>query len=146
MRCCWDYGTYRTCRRSLGDSVCVLPPVSLSDDIISEIKQATYKLAKRLEVIGLLNIQFAVKDETLYIIEVNPRASRTVPFVSKATGIPWAKLATEIITGKTLQSLNIKEFIPSHYSVKEAVLPFNKFPQSDILLTPEMKSTGESRY
>jgi len=127
-----------------GDSACVLPPFSLSSDILSLVKEATQKLALALNVIGLLNIQFAIKDNELYVLEVNPRASRTIPFVSKATGVPWANLATKVILGQTIQSLNVKETIPTYYSVKEAVLPFNKFPQSDILLSPEMKSTGES--
>ncbi len=127
-----------------GDSACVLPAISVSDKLINEIKTATSLLAKKLKVIGLLNIQFAIKNDELYIIEVNPRGSRTVPFVSKATGIAWAKLATQIITGKTIKELQIKEFTPTYFSVKEAVLPFNKFPQSDILLSPEMKSTGET--
>ncbi|RAP29832.1 carbamoyl phosphate synthase large subunit [Candidatus Marinamargulisbacteria bacterium SCGC AG-343-D04] len=127
-----------------GDSACVFPPISLSDKVIDEIKSSTKKLAKKLHVVGLLNIQFAVKDDELYIIEVNPRASRTVPFISKATGSPWAKYATKVILGEKISSLNCKEIFPKYYSVKEAVLPFNKFPQSDILLSPEMKSTGES--
>ena len=127
-----------------GDSACVLPPFSLSASIKDQIKIATKKLAKRLQVYGLLNIQFAIKNEELYIIEVNPRASRTVPFVSKTTGISWAKLATKIICGKTIKELGIYEVTPSHFAVKEAVLPFNKFPKTDILLSPEMKSTGES--
>ncbi len=127
-----------------GDSACVLPPFSLSDAIQTQIKEATRKLAKALNVKGLLNIQFAVKKDALYIIEVNPRASRTVPFVSKATGISWAKLATRVIMGERVCDLGITEGMPSYYCVKEAVLPFNKFPQSDILLSPEMKSTGES--
>ena len=127
-----------------GDSACVLPPFSIKQEILEEIKTATRQLAKRLNVIGLLNIQFAIKDEKVYILEVNPRASRTVPFISKATGVSWAKLATKVITGSSVKSLNLTETLPTYYSVKEAVLPFNKFPQSDILLSPEMKSTGES--
>ncbi|MAH81196.1 MAG: carbamoyl phosphate synthase large subunit [Rickettsiales bacterium] len=127
-----------------GDSACVLPPFSLSDDILNQIKDATKKLAKKLNVIGLINIQFAVRQNVLYIIEVNPRASRTIPFISKATGESWAKYATKVILGQTIKSLNIKDFKMDYYAVKEAVLPFNKFPQSDILLSPEMKSTGES--
>jgi carbamoyl-phosphate synthase large subunit len=127
-----------------GDSACSLPPYSLSQGILNEIREATKKLATALNVVGLLNIQFAVKDEVLFLIEVNPRGSRTVPFVSKATGISWAKLATHIILGSTIQSLGIKEVIPPYFSVKEAVLPFNRFPNADTLLSPEMKSTGES--
>lgn len=126
-----------------GDSACALPPYSLPKDIIDQIKTATKKLAKELKVKGLLNIQFAVKDNTIYILEVNPRASRTVPFVSKATGIAWAKLATHIMLGKTIKELKVVEVIPSFTSVKEAVFPFNRFPGVDILLGPEMKSTGE---
>ncbi len=127
-----------------GDSACVLPPFSISENLLEEIRIATKKLAKRLNVVGLLNIQFAIKNNNLYVIEVNPRASRTVPFISKATGIPWAKLATKVITGHPIASLGLQETLPHYFSVKEAVLPFNKFPQSDILLSPEMKSTGES--
>ncbi len=127
-----------------GDSACVLPPFSLSEQMISEITIATKKLAKRLNVIGLINIQFAVKNETLYIIEVNPRASRTVPFVSKTTGHSWANYATKVILGQKISDLNLTDTKLDYYAVKEAVLPFNKFPQSDILLSPEMKSTGES--
>ena len=127
-----------------GDSACCLPPYSLSENMIKEIKSATYKLADALNVIGLLNIQFAIKEDVLYILEVNPRASRTVPFVSKATGIPWAKMATKIMLGSTIEDLGLQEVTPTYYSVKEAVLPFNKFPNTDTLLSPEMKSTGES--
>jgi len=127
-----------------GDSACVIPPFSLSDNIINKIKIITYELAKELNVIGLMNIQFAVKNDTIYILEVNPRASRTVPFVSKATGIPWAKIATKIIVGKTLDELNLtKEIEIKHIAVKEAVFPFNRFPGIDPVLGPEMKSTGE---
>jgi carbamoyl-phosphate synthase large subunit len=108
------------------------------------IKEQTCKLARELNVIGLLNIQFAVKDNEIYILEVNPRASRTIPFVSKATGVPLAKLAALVMTGKTLKELNIlEETILSHIAVKESVFPFNKFDNVDILLGPEMKSTGE---
>lgn len=127
-----------------GDSACSLPPYSLSQGILTEIRDATRKLAKALNVIGLLNIQFAVKDEVLFLLEVNPRGSRTVPFVSKATGQPWASLATQVILGKKIKDMNISEIIPPYFSVKEAVLPFNRFPNTDTLLSPEMKSTGES--
>ena len=127
-----------------GDSATVLPPYSLSDEIIEEIKVQARKLAYRLEVIGLMNIQFAVKDNEVYLIEVNPRASRTVPFVSKAIGVPLAKLATKIMLGKTLKELGFtKEIVPSHVAVKESVFPFNKFLGVDTVLSPEMKSTGE---
>ncbi|MFC1617193.1 carbamoyl-phosphate synthase large subunit [Candidatus Margulisiibacteriota bacterium] len=126
-----------------GDSACALPPFSLKKEVLDEIRQATYKLAKELNVIGLLNIQFAVKDNIAYILEVNPRGSRTVPFVSKATGIPWAKMATKVILGKSIAELALKEIVPKHSAVKEAVFPFSRFPEVDILLGPEMKSTGE---
>jgi carbamoyl-phosphate synthase large subunit len=127
-----------------GDSACVLPPYSLSDKILAEIKDATRAMAKELNVIGLMNVQYAVKDERLYVIEVNPRASRTIPFVSKATGVPLAKLATKLMLGQTLEQLGFTdEIIPAHVSVKEAVLPFDRFPGVDTLLGPEMKSTGE---
>lgn len=127
-----------------GDSACAIPAFSLSDKVKDEITQAAKDLAKALEVRGLMNIQFAVKDEELFVIEVNPRASRTVPFVSKATGVPLAKLAAKIMAGKTLKELGFTEsVIPPHYSVKEAVFPFIKFPGIDIALGPEMKSTGE---
>jgi len=126
-----------------GDSASVLPAFSLSDSMLAEIKDATYKIAKRLNVIGLLNIQYAIQNETLYVLEVNPRASRTVPFVSKATGIQWAKLATQVMLGSKIKSLNVKEVVPTHISVKESVFPFKRFPGVDTLLGPEMRSTGE---
>ncbi|MCB9494426.1 MAG: carbamoyl-phosphate synthase large subunit [Desulfobacteraceae bacterium] len=127
-----------------GDSACVLPPYSLSSEIIEEIKSATKSMAKELDVIGLMNVQYAVKNNELYVIEVNPRASRTVPFVSKATGVPLAKMATKIMLGKTIDELGLEDYhaLP-HYAVKEVVLPFNKFPEVDLILGPEMKSTGE---
>ncbi|MCP3899374.1 MAG: carbamoyl-phosphate synthase large subunit, partial [Desulfobacteraceae bacterium] len=127
-----------------GDSACVLPPFSIEKKHIDQMSQATRDLAKELNVMGLMNIQFGVMDDKVYIIEVNPRASRTIPFVCKATGIPFAKIATKVMLGKSLEELGItKEFIPAHYSVKEAVLPFDKFPNVDPVLGPEMKSTGE---
>ena len=126
-----------------GDSACVLPTFSVDRKIVEEIKEITRKIALELKVKGLINIQFAVKDGEIYIIEVNPRASRTVPFVSKATGIPLAKVATKVAMGKKLKELGVKEFEPSYYSVKEAVFPFNRFPEVDPVLGPEMKSTGE---
>ncbi|MEZ4577459.1 MAG: ATP-grasp domain-containing protein [Desulfobacterales bacterium] len=127
-----------------GDSACVLPPYGLKSSEIEEISAATKAMARELNVVGLMNVQYAIKDGRLYVLEVNPRASRTVPFVSKATGVPLAKLATKIMTGKTLAELGFtKEVHPAHISVKEAVLPFNRFPDVDILLGPEMKSTGE---
>ena len=127
-----------------GDSACVLPPMSIPNRLLNEIHEATRAMAKELGVVGLMNVQYAIKDNRLYIIEVNPRASRTVPFVSKATGIPFAKLATKVMLGKTLAEVGLeKEFVPSHISVKEAVMPFDRFPHVDTLLGPEMKSTGE---
>jgi len=127
-----------------GDSACCIPSYSLSDKIKAEIEIAAKNLARELEVRGLMNIQFAVKDEELYVIEVNPRASRTVPFVSKATGVPLAKYAAQIMVGKTLDELGFTEtIVPEHFSVKEAVFPWSRFPGIDIVLGPEMKSTGE---
>jgi len=127
-----------------GDSACVIPAPTLSDKVKNEIREATVKMAKALDVRGLMNVQFAVKDEVVYVLEVNPRASRTVPFVSKAIGQPLAKLAAKIMTGMKLKDLGFtREIIPTHYSVKEAVFPFAKFRGTDILLGPEMKSTGE---
>ena len=127
-----------------GDSACVIPSFSLSDSIKAEIVRAAKDLARELKVIGLMNIQFAVKDEHLYVIEVNPRASRTVPFVSKATGVSLAKLAAKVMLGHKLKDLGFTEtIVPPHFSVKEAVFPWNRFPGIDIVLGPEMKSTGE---
>ena len=127
-----------------GDSACSVPFQSLPDTAIATIRSWTNKLAKALEVVGLMNIQYAVQGEQVYILEANPRASRTVPYVSKATGVPLAKMASLIMSGATLESLGItQEVIPKHIAVKEAVLPFNKFPGSDTLLGPEMRSTGE---
>ena len=127
-----------------GDSACVLPPYSLDADILEEITAATKAMAAELKVIGLMNVQYAIKGERLYVLEVNPRASRTVPFVSKATGVPLAKLATKVMLGRSLKSLGLdRESKPVHVSVKEAVLPFDRFPGVDTLLGPEMKSTGE---
>jgi carbamoyl-phosphate synthase large subunit len=127
-----------------GDSACVLPPYSLSRDIQAEIKRQTRALAAELGVIGLLNIQFAVKDEQIYVLEVNPRASRTVPFVSKATGVSLAKLATKVMLGHSLAELGFTEEIePPYYAVKESVFPFRRFPGVDPMLGPEMRSTGE---
>jgi len=127
-----------------GDSACILPPVTIPGGIITLIEEQTKMLASELGVVGLMNIQYAIKDGNLYVLEVNPRASRTVPFVSKAIGVPLAKLATKVMLGKTLSELNFTgRIIPKHVSVKEAVFPFNRFPEVDILLGPEMKSTGE---
>ena len=127
-----------------GDSTCVLPPHTLAPDIVTEICRATKAMATELGVIGLMNVQFAVKENTVYVIEVNPRASRTVPFVSKAIGVPLAKYAAKIMAGMTLEELGFtEEIIPPYFSVKVPVFPFSKFPGSDILLSPEMRSTGE---
>jgi carbamoyl-phosphate synthase large subunit len=127
-----------------GDSACVLPTTSLSDSVLAVMREQTVRISHALEVVGLMNIQFAVKDEQVYVLEVNPRASRTVPFVAKATGIPFAKLATKAMLGKSLAELGyVAEKIPAHYSVKESVFPFAKFHGSDTVLGPEMKSTGE---
>ena len=127
-----------------GDSACSLPPFSLPPDTVGEIGRQTRELARELGVVGLMNVQFAVKDGLIYVLEVNPRASRTVPFVSKAIGVPLAKLAARVMGGKTLAQLGFtKEVTVKHISVKEAVFPFAKFPGVDTLLGPEMKSTGE---
>jgi len=127
-----------------GDSACVIPTFSLPRPILDEITSATKAMAKELEVRGLMNVQFAVKGDKLYVLEVNPRASRTVPFVSKAIGVPLAKLAAKVMTGKTLRELGFtEEIVPTHYSVKEAVFPFLRFEGINISLGPEMKSTGE---
>ena len=127
-----------------GDSACVLPPITLGPDIVERIKEHTRALAKELKVVGLMNIQYAVKNRVVYVLEVNPRASRTIPFVSKATGIPLAKIATKAIMGMSLNELGItREIIPAHISCKESVLPFARFSGVDTILGPEMKSTGE---
>jgi carbamoyl-phosphate synthase large subunit len=127
-----------------GDSACSLPPHSLQKKVVNEIKRQTKMLAKDLNVVGLMNVQFAVKSNEIYILEVNPRASRTIPFVSKATGIPLAKIAAKVMVGKTLKELGItEERETKHISVKEAVFPFDRFPGVDTILGPEMKSTGE---
>jgi carbamoyl-phosphate synthase large subunit len=127
-----------------GDSACSLPPFSLPPDIIKEIRRQAAALAVELGVVGLMNVQFAVKEGQIFVLEVNPRASRTVPFVSKAIGVPLAKLAARVMAGKTLAELGFtKEVHIRHIAVKEAVFPFAKFPGVDTLLGPEMKSTGE---
>jgi carbamoyl-phosphate synthase large subunit len=127
-----------------GDSACVIPAVGLSEQMKAEIRVASKALAKELNVVGLMNIQFAIKDETLYVLEVNPRASRTAPFVSKAIGVALPKLAAKVMVGHKLKDLGFtEEIIPTHFSVKEAVFPFAKFPGIDIVLGPEMRSTGE---
>jgi carbamoyl-phosphate synthase large subunit len=127
-----------------GDSACSIPHTSLPDSVLATIRQWTVELAKALKVIGLMNIQYAVQGDTVYILEANPRASRTVPYVSKATGVPLAKIASLVMSGRTLEELAVTtEAIPRHIAVKEAVLPFQKFPGADALLGPEMRSTGE---
>jgi carbamoyl-phosphate synthase large subunit len=127
-----------------GDSACSLPPYSLEKEILDEIRRQTVALARELKVIGLMNIQFAVQGREIYVLEVNPRASRTIPFVSKAIGVPLAKLGAKIMVGMKLSELGFtREQEISHYCVKEAVFPFLKFPGVDTLLGPEMKSTGE---
>lgn len=127
-----------------GDSACVIPSRTLSQPVLTEIRAATLALARELKVSGLMNIQFAVQKETVYVLEVNPRASRTAPFVSKAIGQPLAKIASRVMAGKTLQEIGFtQEIVPDFFSVKEAVFPFARFPGTDILLGPEMKSTGE---
>ena len=126
-----------------GDSACSLPPISIKPYLIKEIENQTKKLALALKVKGFMNIQFAIKKDEIYVIEVNPRASRTVPFVSKAKGLPLAKIASRVMAGEKLSNFNLKDRSKGMYAVKEAVFPFNKFPNSDLLLGPEMKSTGE---
>jgi carbamoyl-phosphate synthase large subunit len=131
-----------------GDSACVIPPFSLPAEVIQEIREATWAMAKKLRVIGLMNVQYALKVEdgkmNVYVLEVNPRASRTVPFVAKATGVPVARLAAKVMTGLTLPELGItSEPVPRHVSIKESVFPFRKFAGVDIVLGPEMRSTGE---
>jgi carbamoyl-phosphate synthase large subunit len=127
-----------------GDSACALPPYSLGDDQVERLKVQTKALAKVLGVVGLINIQFAIKNEQIFVLEVNPRASRTIPFVSKAIGVPLAKLATKVMLGHSLAVLGFTEEREiAHIAVKEAVFPFVKFPGVDVVLGPEMKSTGE---
>ena len=128
-----------------GDSACSIPPFSLNDKVISDIKKFSISLATELKTIGLMNIQYAIKDDEIFILEANPRASRTIPFLAKAIGIPFIKIAAELIVGKTL-SKEYQEFDNSslpYFAIKEAVFPFNKFPNTDVILGPEMKSTGE---
>jgi len=127
-----------------GDSACSLPPYSLSKKIQDELRRQTVQMAKALKVVGLMNVQFAVKGNDIYVLEVNPRASRTVPYVSKATSRPLAKIAARCMAGQSLKSQGVAgEIVPDYYSVKEAVFPFIKFPGVDTVLGPEMKSTGE---
>ncbi len=127
-----------------GDSAMVLPPYSLSEAVINRVRQATAALAKGLNVIGLMNVQYAIRGDKIFVLEVNPRASRTIPFISKAIGVPLAKLAAKVMAGAKLQDLGFtSEIVPDYSSVKESVFPFNRFPGVDIMLGPEMKSTGE---
>src|SRR5690606_35145120 len=126
-----------------GDSACSLPPYSLSPALIAGIKAQTVELARALNVVGLMNVQFAIQDGVIYILEVNPRASRTVPFIAKATKTRIAKVAARLMAGERLASLNLKEQTFEHVAVKEAVFPFARFPGVDTLLGPEMRSTGE---
>ena len=127
-----------------GDSACSLPPFSLPADLQDELRRQTVAMARALKVVGLINVQFAIQESTVYVLEVNPRASRTVPFVSKATGVPLAKVAARCMAGSTLAAQGVGgEIVPPYYSVKEAVFPFIKFPGADTILGPEMKSTGE---
>ena len=127
-----------------GDAAMVLPPHTLSEKVIATIREYTHAMARELKVVGLMNVQYAVKDEVVYVLEVNPRASRTVPFVSKAIGYPLAKLAAKVMAGKTLKQLGFtQEIWPTYWAVKESVFPFNRFHGQDILLSPEMRSTGE---
>jgi len=126
-----------------GDSACCLPPHSLSKSVIADIEKQTVALAQALKVVGLMNVQFAVKDQDVYILEVNPRASRTVPFVAKATGVAIAKLAARLMAGEKLKDIKIPRHTGKHIAVKEAVFPFARFPGVDIILGPEMRSTGE---
>jgi len=126
-----------------GDSACVIPPRSLSDETRQRVREVVEEIAAALDTVGLLNVQLAVQDGTVYVLEANPRSSRTVPFVSKATGVPIAKLAAEVMAGASLTDLDVTERLPDRYSVKEVVLPFDRLPDSDPRLGPEMKSTGE---
>jgi carbamoyl-phosphate synthase large subunit len=126
-----------------GDSSCSLPPVNVPRRILDEIRSTTRALTRELGVIGLINIQYALRSGRLYVLEVNPRGSRTVPFVAKATGIPFAKIAARVAAGESLASLGVQERVPRHVSVKVPVFPFRKFPGVDTILGPEMKSTGE---
>src|SRR5207244_12370827 len=127
-----------------GDSACSLPPFSLSPSLQEELRRQTVAMAKALDVVGLMNVQFAIQAEKVYVLEVNPRASRTVPYVSKAIGVALAKVAARCMVGQTLAAQGAtREVGPPYYSVKEAVFPFIKFPGVDTILGPEMKSTGE---
>ncbi|HEX7939229.1 MAG TPA: ATP-grasp domain-containing protein, partial [Gemmatimonadaceae bacterium] len=127
-----------------GDSACVLPPYLIGEAAMQTMRDQTVALAKALGVVGLINVQYAIKESVVYVLEVNPRASRTIPFVSKAIGVPLASLAARVMLGESLSDVGLtEEIIPTHVSVKEAVFPFNKFPGTDPVLGPEMRSTGE---
>jgi carbamoyl-phosphate synthase large subunit len=127
-----------------GDSACALPPYTLSPAMITELRAQTEALARALHVVGLMNVQYAIKENSVYVLEVNPRASRTVPFVAKATGVPVAKIGALVMAGKKLDSFNLDDrSVAPHVAVKEAVFPFARFPNVDTILGPEMKSTGE---
>ena len=126
-----------------GDSACMIPPRSLSRSVLQRVRETTQEIARALDTVGLLNVQLAVRDEEIFVLEANPRSSRTVPFVSKATGVPIAKLAAKVMAGSSLAELDVTEQVPEHVSVKEVVLPFDRLPGSDPRLGPEMKSTGE---
>src|SRR6059058_2594221 len=126
-----------------GDSSCVLPPVSLTPAVLDTIREYTRRLALALKVVGLMNVQYAIQRDTVYVLEVNPRSSRTVPYVSKATGQPLAMIAARCMAGRTLAEQRAREVTPDYFAVKEAVFPFNRFPGVDPILGPEMKSTGE---
>ncbi len=127
-----------------GDSACVIPPFSLSDEIIEKVKQITYTLARELKVVGLMNVQYAARDDEVFVLEVNPRASRTIPFVSKATGVPYARLASQVMAGRKLREIGLTEEVKiDYFAVKEAVFPFRRFSGVDPVLGPEMRSTGE---
>ena len=130
-----------------GDSACVLPPYLIGEPDLQAMREQTVALATALGVVGLMNVQYAIKDGVVYVLEVNPRASRTIPFVSKAIGVPLASLAARVMLGETLDEIGFtEEIIPPYVSVKEAVFPFNKFPGTDPVLGPEMRSTGESAW
>ncbi len=126
-----------------GDSICVTPPRNLPESILRVIREQTLALATELQIVGLMNVQFAIRDHHVYVLEVNPRASRTIPFISKASGVPLARFAARVMLGESLVEMDVTEVIPRHYAVKECVFPFAKFPDVDTLLGPEMKSTGE---
>jgi carbamoyl-phosphate synthase large subunit len=126
-----------------GDSACTLPPHSLSAELVEQLKEQTRKLAIALKVVGLMNVQFAIKDDVIFILEVNPRASRTVPFVSKTIGLPVAGIASQVMAGQKIKELGLSEPKIGHIAVKEAVFPFTRFPEVDPILGPEMRSTGE---